>query len=263
MPSSSQGRVDLHCHLLPGIDDGPPNMERTVMMARVAVEDGTSTILATTHWPLEGLEPTPERLNALADEVRVALDEAEIPLRFQPCHELMADHTLPERVEKGIAFSFGGRKRYCLVETPYHVLPPYFRDMLFNLQTRGFTPIIAHPERSAPIQGDPARLAEFIEVGCLAQVTASSVTDTGPYGRLARGFLRQGLAHLVASDGHSPRRRPPVLSEAVTVLEKEFGAPFAEAVTRSMPSALLAGEDPPELPAMVKPRGLLSRLFGR
>jgi protein-tyrosine phosphatase len=259
------GRVDLHCHLLPGIDDGPDSLEKSLTMARVAAEDGTSTVLATTHWPLDprALEPTPERLHKVAAELRSALLAEGISLEIQPCHELMADTTLAAHLVSGAAFSFGGARRYCLVEMPYHHLPTSFRDIIFQVQARGFTPILAHPERSAPIQQQPEKLDELAEAGCLVQVTASSIVDGGPPARLTRRFLESGVAQIVASDGHSPRRRPPILSEAADELARSYGPAFADAVTRTIPAALLAGAELPPLPPITRRPSLLGRLLRR
>src|SRR5437899_991705 len=208
--------VDIHSHILPGLDDGASDMEESLAMARRAVEDGIDAMVATPHWPYES-EPVPAaRVLELTDEVQRALDRENIPLRLIPGHECVMTPELPEELARGGALGFGGKARYALLETPYHHLPFYLRDIVFQVQSRGFTPIIAHPERNPLIQREPEQLLEYVRSGCLVQLTASCLTGRwGPAAKKAGLTLfRRGLGHVIASDAHSAENRPPVLSEA-------------------------------------------------
>src|SRR3954447_14470834 len=168
--------VDIHCHILPGIDDGAPDLEASLAMARRAVEDGIDTIVATPHWPFEQ-DPTPAaRIIELMAEVQAELDAAQIPLRLIAGHECVITPELPDELAHGTALAFGGKVRYTLLETPYHHLPFYLRDIVFQVQSRGFATVIAHPERNPIIQNDPDQLIEYVRSGCLVQVTAGSLT---------------------------------------------------------------------------------------
>jgi protein-tyrosine phosphatase len=261
--------VDIHCHILPGIDDGAQDMEASLAMARRAVEDGIDTIVATPHWPYEQ-EPTPAaHVLALTAELQAELEQAQIPLRLVAGHECVITPELPDALASGEALAFGGRVRYTLLETPYHHLPFYLRDIIFQVQSRGFAAIIAHPERNPIIQNDPGQLAEYVRSGCLVQVTAGSLC--GQWGSASKktglALFRRGLAHLIASDAHSANSRPPVLTEARQIVAEALGEEVARKACEDLPRRIVDGQPiyVPD-PADVAPpprRGVLARLFGR
>src|SRR5438876_3788708 len=262
--------VDIHCHILPGVDDGASDMDASLAMASRAVEDGIDTIIATPHWPLE-TDPVPgSRVLELTAEVQAVLDEEKIPLRLVAGHECAITPELPEELAKGGALAFGGKVRYALLETPYHHLPFYLRDIVFQVQSRGFATIIAHPERNPIIQNDPTQLEEYVRSGCLVQVTAGSLT--GQWGGASRkaGFtlFRRGLAHIIASDAHSPNSRPPVLSAARKLVADALGEETARRAVEDLPRRIINGRpiyvpDPADVAVPSRRNGLLSRLFGR
>jgi protein-tyrosine phosphatase len=261
--------VDIHCHILPGIDDGAPDLEASLAMARRAVEDGIDTIVATPHWPYEQ-DPIPAaRVTELMAEVQVELDAAQIPLRLIAGHECVITPELPDELANGKALAFGGKVRYALLETPYHHLPFYLRDIVFQVQSRGFATVIAHPERSPIIQNDPDQLLEYVRSGCLVQVTAGSLT--GQWGTASKKtgltLFRRGLAHIIASDAHSANNRPPVLSEARKIVAEAISDETARKACEDLPRKIVDGQPiyVPD-PADVAPpprRGVLARLFRR
>jgi protein-tyrosine phosphatase len=176
---------------------------------------------------------------------------------------------LPEALTNGDALAFGGKVRYALLETPYHHLPFYLRDLIFQVQSRGFAPIIAHPERNPTIQSDPDQLTEFVRSGCLVQVTAGSLC--GQWGasskRAGLALFRRGLAHLIASDAHSPTSRPPVLTDARQIVAEALGVETARKACEDLPRRIVDGQpiyvpDPADI-APPPRRGVLARLFGR
>lgn len=261
--------VDIHCHILPGVDDGARDLDVSLAMATRAVEDGIDVIIATPHWPLDE-EPVPaSRILELTAEVQAALDEEKIPLRLVPGHECAITPELPDALAKGGALGFGGKVRYALLETPYHHLPFYLREIVFQVQSRGFAPVIAHPERNPIIQNDPSQLEEYVRSGCLVQVTAGSLT--GQWGGASKkaGFalFRRGLAHIIASDAHSPNSRPPVLSEARKLLADTLGEEIARRAVEDLPRRIIDGQpiyvpDPADV-APSRRASLLGRFFGR
>lgn len=263
--------VDLHCHILPGIDDGARDLEASLDMARAAVADGIDVIVATPHWPYES-EPTPAaRILELTAELQYELDQAQIPLRVVPGHECVITPELPDELASGGALAFGnGKARYALLETPYHHLPYYLRDIVFQVQSRGFASIIAHPERNPIIQNDPGQLVEYVRSGCLVQVTAGSLT--GQWGAASKktglALFRRGLAHIIASDAHSANSRPPILSEARRIVADAIGEEVARKAVEDIPRKVIEGQpvyvpDPDEVGAPTRRGGLLARLFGR
>ncbi len=261
--------VDIHCHILPGIDDGARDMDVSLAMARRAVEDGIDTIVATPHWPNEEAPVPVEQIIALTGELQAVLDEEQIPLRLLPGNECAISPDLPDELARGRALAFGGKVRYALLETPHHHLPYFLRDIVFRVQSRGFAPVIAHPERNPVIQGDPDQLAEYVRSGCLVQVTAGSLT--GQWGAASKkaslALFRQGLAHIVASDAHSANSRPPVLSAARQIVAEAMGQDIARKAVDDLPRRIVTGQPiyVPDPADVAPPRrgGLLSRLLGR
>jgi protein-tyrosine phosphatase len=262
--------IDIHCHILPGVDDGARDMEASLAMARRAVEDGIEVIVATPHWPLEADPVSAARIVELTAEVQAELDREQIPLRLIPGHECAITPELPEELAKGGALGFGGKTRYALLETPYHHLPFYLRDIVFQVQSRGFAPVIAHPERNPIVQHNPEQLIEYVRSGCLVQVTASSLT--GQWGAASKkaglALFRKGLAHIIASDAHSPNSRPPVMSEARKLVADVVSEEVARRAVEDLPRKIINGQpiyvpDPTEVAPSSRRGGLLSRLFGR
>ncbi len=257
------GAVDLHCHLLPGIDDGAPDWETTLSMARVAAADGIRTIVATPHWPLDG-ETSGPLVRELAAEAQARLRAEEVPLRVLPGHELQIVWELEESLASGEALPLGD-SRFVLLETPYFELPSYLRDLIFRLQGQSYRPILAHPERNPTVQKDPARLQPLVEAGCLLQVNGGSLL--GEFGslprRTARALMRRGWVQILASDAHSDADRPPRLARAARAAARSVGHAAAQAMIGAAPFAVIQDNLPPALPLEPARPGLVERLLGR
>lgn len=243
--------IDLHCHILPGLDDGPQSMEESLSMARKAFEDGIRTIVATPH-TLDGLYTNAfTEISSGVVGLQDALASEKIDLRLcvgadvHLCPQLMA------RIEKGDAVTINNAGKYLLLELPPQSIPAAVKDEIFSLRLNGITPIITHPERHPVIQREISILYELISLGALGQVTAMSIT--GDFGGMvmacAEAMLAHRLVHLIASDAHSPDNRPPVLSPAVEAAEEILGShEEAERMVKGWPALILAG-DPVEAPA--------------
>jgi protein-tyrosine phosphatase len=256
--------IDLHSHILPGLDDGPATMEGSLDLARAAVETGTRTILATPHI---NADPSidPPRIAAALERLRAALAAAEIPLEVLPGGEIaiwrLAD--LDDATLRALALGGGP---YLLVESPLAPVAGDFEPMVLDLHGRGHRVLLAHPERCPAFQRDPARLEALVRAGALVQLTAGSMT--GDFGSTVRRFtlalLRDGLAHVVASDSHDTIRRPPGLQVGFPALEPELPglSEHADWLTRLVPRAVLDGAPLPPRPALPVPRpaGVLRRL---
>jgi protein-tyrosine phosphatase len=232
-------------------------------MARAAVEDGIRTIVATPHWPVDGALTAGPRVRELAAEVQERLRAAEVPLRVLPGHELEISWEMHRSLELGEALTLAD-SRFVLLETPYYGLPPYLRDLIFQLQSRGYRPILAHPERNPNVQHDPTRLEELVDAGCLLQVNAGSVL--GRFGprprRTAEALLARGWVQLLASDAHNPGTRPPVVAEAVRAAARWVGNEAAQSLVGAAAFAVVQDMMPPSLPAP-RPAGWLPSLMGR
>ena len=254
--------IDLHSHILPGVDDGPSTMAGSLDLARAAVAAGTRTILATPHISHDhGVAP--ERIAAGLEDLRAALAEAEIPLEVLPGGEIAIWRLIDLDDETLRALALGGGP-YLLVESPFSPVVGDFEPMVLDLHARGHRVLLAHPERCPAFQRDPPRLERLVGAGALVQVTAGSMA--GAFGSTVRRFtttiLREGLGHVVASDAHDHVRRPPGLRAGFDALERELPGIGTQAdwLTEAVPRAVLDGAPLPERPALPKPTGLLRRL---
>ena len=252
--------VDLHSHILPGLDDGAADLDESLEIARAAVADGIRLIAATPH-VRDDYPTTPDAMEEGVAQLTAALKQNGIALELVPGGEIDLDR-LRELTRGDLKrFTLGATGRYLLLETPYTGWPLSFPDIVFRATTAGFTPVIGHPERNAAVQQGSARLAELVQAGALVQITAASLD-----GRLgtrtrscARRLLDAELVHLVGSDAHSAAVREVGLSRAVAEIGDEG---LARWLTEDVPAAIVAGED---LPRRVphRPRGKLARLLGR
>lgn len=236
--------IDLHCHILPGVDDGAKTIEDSVAMARMAVAAGTKTIVATPHM-LHPQFHVPGPLAAKkADEVRRALAAANVPLEIVLAGEVHWSADIPARLASGDILPLCATRKYLLFELPYSHVPTGFRELCWQFHLAGIYPVLAHPERITELQEHPERIEPFHHAGIVVQVTAMSLT--GDFGRRARKtaerWLTEGFVDVIASDGHSCRTRAPVLDAAAKIARKTGGATMEDWVTREAPRRLLAGE---------------------
>lgn len=259
---------DLHCHILPGIDDGAPTREIALDMARMAVADGIQITACTPHIYPGLYENTAQGIAAAIDEFRAALDAEGIPLQLVMGADVHLDPALVDGLKGGRIPTLNG-SRYFLFEPPHHVAPPRLEEALFQVMAAGYVPVLTHPERLSWIDSHYPLFAELVKRGVWMQLTAASVT--GKFGKVAaywaRKFLDDGLVHIIASDAHHSRKRPPNLSEARDWVAARYGPKEAEAMVLTRPRGILDDQPPESLPALpsreVAPRqGLWRRLFG-
>ena len=239
--------IDIHCHLLPWIDDGPKSLEESIAMARVAVDRGTTTIVATPHVN-DVYDYDPDAPAALARALQSLLDMSGVPLQIELGAEVAITRALDMDDDELHSLCLGS-SRYLLLESPNLGTADMVERTVFELQLRGVRVILGHPERSPIFQDDVDALARLVDRGVLTSVTASALR--GRAGESARAcateLFEAGLVHNVASDGHSPERRRPDLIGWRAELEGIFHDPEAAAewMTIDVPAALLAGEDIP------------------
>lgn len=237
------GRVDVHSHLLPGLDDGAADWDESLALAREAVADGTAELIVTPHIYPEVYDNRPEAIRALAEEFQRRLDAASVPLRVRPGSEVFLLPDTALRWRRGGVVPLGGEGPYVLVEWNLIALPPYVEGVLFDLQAAGAVPVIAHPERYPPVQRRPEWLVPLVERGMWLQITASSLLRSrkDPARKVAEWLVRRGMVHLIGSDAHNAQR-PPRLAEAYRVLERLPGGPETLAVVEQATAAVRAGE---------------------
>ncbi|WP_192986660.1 tyrosine-protein phosphatase [Carnobacterium mobile] len=217
--------IDLHCHILPGIDDGAKDIEDSIDMARAAVTEGITHILATPHYKNGHWDNEKKDILVLVDELQEELDARDIPLTIFPGQEVRINGELFEDLaEEKIQFIDEGNQ-YVLIEFPTPSIPAYTESLFFELQKEGITPIIVHPERNRAVLKDPNVLLPFIEKGALAQLTAASYI--GGFGKsiqkVSKQLVEANLVHFIASDAHNISSRSFHMKEAYRKLEKEYG----------------------------------------
>lgn len=249
--------IDLHSHILPGVDDGARTLDEAVDIARAAVEDGIRAIAATPH-VREDYPTPPDLMERRVGQVREAVSEAGVPLEVHTGGELALDFLGHLTVDDLHRFGLGGNPGYLLVEFPYFGWPLDLADQLFRLQIVGITPVLAHPERNADVQGAPDRLAGLVESGTLVQVTAASLD--GRLGRWPREaglkLIQLGLAHLIASDAHHPGIRAIGMAAAAEAVGDEA---LARWLTEAVPQAIVEDSPIPERPERGRRRWLRRR----
>lgn len=248
--------IDIHCHILPGVDDGSRSLDESIQMARRAVDDGIREIVATPH-SMDGvyLNPVEEILSAVVS-LQKTLSRHQIDLILHPGSDLHLCTRMAERVVGREILTVNDGGKYILLELPSQMIPTGVKNEIFSLKVSGITPIITHPERNAVVQRDPGILYELVEMGALTQVTAMSVTgDFGGFiAELSEDLLRRRLIHIIATDAHSPNDRPPVLSKAVEKAA-DILKNWEEALrmVTTLPAAILSGT-PLEVPEPLRSR---------
>jgi protein-tyrosine phosphatase len=236
--------IDLHTHILPGIDDGPPDLSGSLQMAEVAAANGITTMVATPHVREDYPDVAPDAIPAMAREVDRSFGHYEIGVRVVAGAELAITRAVDMDDDELRAVTLATNGRDILLETPHGALPSVFETVARDLQSRGFRVTLAHPELSRDLQSDHRVVRRLAEHGALVQVTASSLSARwSRRGRFARRLVKEGLVHVVASDSHSADWRPPDLGPA-----RDLGARLCRYVTETAPAAILAGEDLPRPP---------------
>jgi protein-tyrosine phosphatase len=237
--------IDLHCHILPGIDDGAPTMDVALKMARIAADDGIKMVACTPHIYPGMYENTAQIISTATDALRVALAEAGIELSLCYASDTHVAPDLISKLQAGAIPSFNGG-RYFLLEPPHHVAPPNFESYVFNIMAAGFVPIITHPERLSWIEQDYDSFVRLANKGVWMQLTAGSLT--GRFGVNARYWaermLDEGLVHILATDSHGYERRAPWLREGVDAAAKWVGDVEAQHMVTTRPEAVLADVEP-------------------
>lgn len=214
------GFIDIHCHILPGIDDGPPDKAETGEMLKIARMDGIAGIVATPHI-LNGLSDTNRQ--TIAKAISGIQDMTSGIVIYQGA-EIRLDMAFTRRLEKDELPSIND-KNFILLELPPYLIPPrrVLEKIMEGLKAKKLTPIFSHPERNWPIVKDLSIMKRLIRLGALFQLTAMSILDCGEIGKSALKMIKKNYVHVIASDAHDSRMRPPVLSPAFDKISKVFG----------------------------------------
>jgi len=241
--------VDVHCHILPGLDDGARDIQESLAMAQAAIEEGVTHVVATPHSSNEyrfnytRVRQLREQLQRLVGDRLVLATGCDFRINLENLDALK---------QEAPRFCINQRN-YLLVEFSEFSIPPTMNHTLHDMQLMGLRPVITHPERNAILQAQPGRLAAWVQIGCFVQVTASSLT--GAFGEKSRDdamrWIGEGLAHIVASDAHNMRWRPMRLVPAYEVVRDTFGEEKARALFVDNPLAVFEGRELPHVPEIV------------
>ena len=232
--------IDVHLHILPGVDDGPATLGDALSLARSLVQEGVRVAVATPHYNDEYPQRPACEIRERVGNLQRELDRYAIPLRLLTGHEVLIQPGLAADVQNGRIATLNG-SRYLLLELWNSSWMPETERVIFELRVLGVVPLLAHPERYVAIQQDSNRLKALIEQGVLAQLTAGSLV--GMQGKTARKcaemLLKRGLIHCIASDAHGPGRRPPSILQGIQAAERIVGRVQVGQLIEAYPVAML------------------------
>ncbi len=245
---SIEGLVDIHVHILPGLDDGAKTRDDAIAMATVAAKHGTSWIVATPHVDPLHLRQGPRKVETIKEEVdslQKSIASCGLSIQVMPGMEIAIAPDIVGHLNRGEVMTVADGGKYVLIEFPFQMIPSYAEEEIFNIAAYGYIPIIAHPERNASVIHNPNVLIPFLKAGALAHVNADSLTGREGWRprKTAEILLSHGLAHFIASDGHSSTSRRPRLDLAFEIAAGLVGEDEALKTVRDTPLAIVLGED--------------------
>jgi protein-tyrosine phosphatase len=239
--------IDLHCHILPGLDDGSPDIAESLAMIDVAVQDGIDTVVCTPH-ALDGVHNNddPEAIRKAVGELEAEARSKGINIRLVAGADIHISPDMAQRFKEGRLSTVNGTN-YFLLELPHNMVPPGIETALFDWQVAGLIPILTHPERNAELGRDLPRIVDLVQRGVLMQVTADSLTGAmgGEAEQSALAMLEACCVHFIASDAHSSTWRKPVLSAARDRVAQTAGPQAALAMVQDNPRLVLEGKPVP------------------
>ena len=260
--------LDLHCHLLPGIDDGAVDLDMALEMARMAVADGITTVACTPHIYPGMYDNTGDGIRSAVEAFRLELAVRGIELALVEGADVHLDQGLTESIRAGRIPTLAG-SRYLLLEPPHHVAPPRFEETVFQLMVAGYVPVITHPERLSWIEGHYEVFQRLVKAGMDADQRGASRTFRQAPALWAERMIDESLVHILATDAHHPRRRPPLLAEGREAAARRVGEQEATHMVFTRPQGIVDNLEPGELPALVHknahatPPSLWRRLLGQ
>jgi protein-tyrosine phosphatase len=254
--------VDIHCHVLPHIDDGASSWDEALAMARMAVEDGTSTIIATPHQLGSYAQNDAAAIRQKVSQINALLNQQKIPLTVLPGADVRIEAEMLDLLRAGKVLTLGDQKKHVLLELPHEMYLP-LEPVLEGLARLKLTGILSHPERNHGLLKNPELISGLVDAGCFMQVTAGSLTGTfGPQCQdLATEMVARQQVHFVATDAHGSRARRPLLRRAFDIVADIAGWEYAVDVCCGNPALVARGEDV-EMPPQVRPKRSLMSWLG-
>ena len=256
--------IDIHCHILPGIDDGSTDLDETIKMCKIAVSEGIHHIIATPHYIQYHDCKTRSELKPLLEMVNEKLKEECIELQLSIGHEVYVTPDLVSLIQLKEVATLND-SRYLLIEFPMNSIPPYIEELIYELKLIGVTPIIAHPERYREIIENPNSLIKYIELGALCQSNVGSIN--GLFGseiqKTVMTLIKHQMVHFVATDAHTSSRRAPLVKEAFSRIS-DIDENMAEALFNQNPLKVHENLDiETKAPILVEKQSFIKRFFSR
>lgn len=252
--------IDIHCHIIFGVDDGPETLQESLQLARGAVKEGIDTIIATPHHKNGEYENTREDILTKTAKLNGILEKEKLPLVILPGQETRIHGEFLQNYENGELLTLNDQHKYMFVELPSGHVPRYTEQLLFEIELKGLVPIIVHPERNQGFMERPDLLYNLVKKGALTQVTAASVT--GHFGSKIKKFAGQlidaNLIHFVSSDAHNMKNRTFKMNEAYEMIQQKYGIDTVD-IFKENAALIVAGKNVfKDAPQRVKKK----RLFG-
>lgn len=237
--------IDIHAHILAGIDDGPRTWEDALKLAKLASQSGINTVVATPHYQFDNALNTLEKVRTQVQHFRELLAEQGIPLKVVPGSEIMLRPGFFDYLKSQQFATINDTGRYVLLQLPVECLPINTEEVILELRAREHFPVIAHPERNWHVIREPNALLKLIEAGALIQVNASSLTGRSGYRamRTAEILLLHNMVHFLASDMHCFETRAPDMARARRKAEKLIGTQPVKRLVLGNPQKVLNGEE--------------------
>jgi hypothetical protein len=235
--------IDIHTHILPGIDDGSPDLDTSIRMARIAYEEGITQMIATPHFISMEKEDCKDLIVEKVKELNDAIMQNGINLKVYPGEEIFLTPDIPDRYVHGDVFTLADTGRYLLIELPMMSFPEYVFDVIYRLNVMGVRTIIAHPERNRIINQNIDRAGDLIEAGALMQINSLSLF--GVFGResknTAQKLYKKGMINFIATDCHTAGGRSPRMARLYDIINKKDLFKYTE----TNPSYIFAGKNLP------------------
>ncbi|MFD1020164.1 tyrosine-protein phosphatase [Thalassobacillus hwangdonensis] len=251
--------IDIHCHILPGVDDGAQTLEDSLAMAREASKQGVDTIVATPHHRNGQFDNPRLQIFHQVQDLNEELERAGIPVKILSGQETRINGEMVEDLESEELLPLNVTSKYVFVELPSDQVPHYTKQVLYDMQMAGYKPVIVHPERNKKIVEQPDLLYQFVKNGAFAQVTAASVA--GKFGKNIQKFSHQlienNLVHLVASDAHNTKRRGFYMKEAFDEIRKKHGTGMVYQLSENAHFVINGEVVSTDIPARVKTKKIL------
>ncbi|MCJ8007466.1 tyrosine-protein phosphatase [Lederbergia wuyishanensis] len=217
--------LDIHCHILPGLDDGAPNYANSLLMAKQAEAEGIHTIIATPHHQNGTYINDKEDILSRIEELNNYLQVENSKVRILPGQEIRIYEKFLNDYENGEIMTLANHSSYVLIELPSSHVPAYTNQLFFDIQMKGLTPVISNPERNHEIIDQPDLLYSLVKNGAATQISTGSLS--GQFGKKIQKFafdlIDANLAHFVASNAHNAKKRSFRMLEAFDLIEKKYG----------------------------------------